>query len=232
VIVAVCGVAVVALAWFLVREQTAAVQAASIFGVSSLVTALSLLASHWMVRRASRSEESLRRLAYLDELTGLGNYRWFEERLAEETWRASRYLRPLSLVVLDLDGFKKLNDRDGHQAGNQVLAKVGERISRLARASDLAARFGGDEFVVICPETTAIEAARLAERIRRVSGEELELTLSAGVASLQGGEVQLAGLVEAADEALYRAKSLGGNRVVLARQQVAEGGSRAKTSVA
>lgn len=204
-----------------------ATDAATTLSLALLIAVLSISVGSWRSRRMAEAEERLEQLAYKDELTGLGNYRQFRDRLTEETQRAGRYRRPLSLILLDLDGFKTLNDRYGHQAGNLVLEKVGETIRNAVRSSDIASRYGGDEFAVICPETTAIEAAQLAERIRSliadvdVAGPEYQITLTAGVAALGRGERGPGTLIDSADSALYRGKSLGGNRVVLNRPESA-----------
>ena len=127
-----------------------------------------------------------------DRLTGLYNYGYFSDALARECRRADRYDTPLSLVLLDLDGFKAFNDRHGHEAGNRLLAAVGETITACRRSSDVAARFGGEEFALLVPGE-AHEALEAAERIRRAvaeislvvsGGERVGITISAGVASL------------------------------------------------
>ena len=108
-----------------------------------------------------------RQLAELDSLTGLYNRRSFHDALQREVARARRYERRLALVVLDLDDFKRVNDTAGHLAGDAVLAEVGRRILSLVRATDIACRFGGDEFAVILPESTRADAELLADRIVR-----------------------------------------------------------------
>jgi len=133
-----------------------------------------------------------------------------------------RSLTPLAAALLDLDHFKQINDRFGHAKGDEVLAAVGAALRSCLRASDFAGRFGGEELLVLLPETTAQEALALTERIRdmiasiRVQGVERAITVSIGVADLiqHGGDAS--GLLRQADRALYTAKATGRNRVVIA----------------
>jgi diguanylate cyclase (GGDEF)-like protein/putative nucleotidyltransferase with HDIG domain len=158
----------------------------------------------------------LRALAATDPLTGLANHRAFQERLAQEVARARRYERPLALVLLDLDHFKRVNDAHGHQAGDAVLAEVARRLSAAARGADLVARVGGEEFAWLLPDTDPAGALALAERMRHaveilpfpgVGG----LTASLGVAGLdREGDGQ--DLFRRADLALIWAKLSGRNR--------------------
>ena len=159
--------------------------------------------------------------ATTDSLTGLANRWTFDEELALEWRRAERVGDPLALILLDIDNFKTVNDTHGHQAGDEVLRKVGEVLAASVRQVDLAARYGGEEFAVIVPETDLDGAIDLAERLRiALEGEEIELqngtrlsvTASFGAAvkgDLPAGEK----LVAAADELLYEAKRGGKNRV-------------------
>jgi diguanylate cyclase (GGDEF)-like protein len=163
----------------------------------------------------------LERMARADALTGLGNYRFLVERLGEESRRAARYGLPLALAMIDVDGLKRLNDTRGHAAGNTVLERVGRVLRAEVRESDAAARYGGDEFVVLLPHTTMEEAARFAERVRRrLAAVGVPVTISVGVAALAPSPAHDAPadrlaerLIEAADGALYRAKRAGGDRV-------------------
>ncbi|RME34465.1 MAG: diguanylate cyclase [Gammaproteobacteria bacterium] len=181
----------------------------------------------WGVNRdMERINARLHSLARTDELTGLANRRSFYEAFGREWNRARRYGGPISAVMLDIDHFKEVNDRYGHQTGDEYLRSVAQVLSRAAqRAGDLVARLGGEEFILVLPGTVAREAARVAERVRREL-EELalpnvdaptgpRLTISAGVASLRPGEDNSPDdLIRLADEALYRAKEEGRNRVV------------------
>jgi len=159
--------------------------------------------------------------ATTDSLTGLANRWTFDEELALEWRRAERVGDPLALILLDIDNFKSINDGHGHQAGDEVLRKVGEVLAASVRQIDLAARYGGEEFAVIVPETDLDGAIDLAERLRSAleteeieleNGGRLSVTASFGAAikgDLPGGEK----LVAAADKALYEAKRAGKNRV-------------------
>jgi diguanylate cyclase (GGDEF)-like protein len=166
-----------------------------------------------------RQADRLEVLSRTDALTGLGNRRQFEERLAAEVARARRHGHGLSLLVVDLDGLKLLNDRQGHRAGDAALRRAAAAIRQGSRASDVAGRWGGDEFVVLAPDTASEEAVALAERIRRLSGQAagndsaLAITVSIGVASLALGD-DAEGLLRRADGALLEAKRLGGDRVI------------------
>jgi diguanylate cyclase (GGDEF)-like protein len=168
----------------------------------------------------ARRYAEARALADLDALTGLHNRRYFHETLAREVTRALRYQRRLSVIVLDLDDFKAINDRVGHLAGDAVLAEAAERLLTVVRGADIACRVGGDEFAVILPESNAEEAQLLAGRVARsISSRPIAnagtLLLSAGAAELRQGD-RPNDVFERADDALYRAKELGKARTVLA----------------
>jgi diguanylate cyclase (GGDEF)-like protein len=158
----------------------------------------------------ARRFDELRRLADLDSLTGLHNRRSFHELLTREVARARRYERGLALIMLDLDDFKRINDRIGHLAGDTVLGEVALRLRAVVRSTDLASRIGGDEFAVILPESSREEADLLAARISKAVGvEEIAhagtLKISAGVAEL-GPEDTPTSLFERADNELYEVK--------------------------
>jgi diguanylate cyclase (GGDEF)-like protein len=151
------------------------------------------------------------RLAELDSLTGLLNQGVFHDVLAREVARSRRYGRRLALIVLDLDDFKRINDRIGHLAGDAVLAEVAARLRTVVRSTDVACRVGGDEFAVILPESTRGDADHLAARIERaVAGEPIAksgtLRISAGVAELSSDDTA-SDFFNRADEDLYRAKA-------------------------
>jgi diguanylate cyclase (GGDEF)-like protein len=162
---------------------------------------------------ARRREESV-----TDHLTGLANRRGFDDRLAAELERAVRHGRALSLVIVDLDHFKEVNDVHGHAAGDAVIAHVAGELRARARFGELVARIGGEEFAWMLPETSLADATRAAERARAgIAGSPapggLRVTLSAGAAELEPG-IDAAALCRRADEALYRAKAAGRDRVV------------------
>jgi diguanylate cyclase (GGDEF)-like protein len=166
--------------------------------------------------------ERLRLLATTDGLTGLFNHRHFQERLAEEFKRLGRYPRPLSLLLADIDYFKKVNDAYGHPAGDAVLRKTAAILRRIVRETDIPARYGGEEFAALLIDTDKAGALRVAERLRKAVAESafevdhqraLKVTVSIGVASCPDGASGRKELVELADKALYRAKHGGRNRV-------------------
>jgi diguanylate cyclase (GGDEF)-like protein len=164
------------------------------------------------IENARRFREA-RKLADLDALTGLHNRRYFHETLAREVDRAQRYQRRLSLVMVDVDGFKEINDRIGHLAGDAVLAEIAERIRQVVRSADIPCRVGGDELAVILPEVEMGQARQLVGRIQRaVSSQPIlragRVRVSAGVADLQPNDTPTS-LFERADESLYAAKHAG-----------------------
>ena len=168
----------------------------------------------------------------LDSLTGLNNRRHFDEIMEKENERAGRYHHPTSLIMLDLDYFKKVNDTFGHQTGDLVLQSLGKILLEVVRQSDTPCRYGGEEFTVILPETRLCEAKNIAERIRQRIEQQnivthnnihLRITASFGIASTE--ENRTVDLIAAADQALYQAKENGRNRVatnLMASQAVIE----------
>jgi diguanylate cyclase (GGDEF)-like protein len=172
-----------------------------------------------------QAQLALERLATLDGLTGIANRRCFDQSLRNELEHASRDGYPLSLLLVDIDHFKRYNDTYGHPAGDECLKRVAEVLSSQVRTYDLAARYGGEEFVVILPHQTLHGAAAVAERIRHaveqsVSVEPMmrgeSVTVSIGVAAWLPADVMSPELLVAqADAALYLAKDGGRNRIVL-----------------
>jgi diguanylate cyclase (GGDEF)-like protein len=166
--------------------------------------------------------ERITRLAVTDELTGLANRRRFMELLRQEVQRARRYGRPLTLLMIDLDRLKQINDEYGHAAGDAMLRGVAECMRNNLRATDRPARLGGDEFAALLPETARAEGLVIAERIRanvekfrtQVNSTVIHSTVSIGVASRAAGEVgDLPSFIHLADDALYQAKTGGRNAV-------------------
>jgi diguanylate cyclase (GGDEF)-like protein len=165
-------------------------------------------------------------LSVTDDLTQLYNSRYLRQVLRREVKRASRSGRPLSLLFIDLDGFKTVNDSHGHLAGSQALVEAAAVIRRSARETDVVARFGGDEFSIILPDTGSEGAVAVADRIReRVDeyrflaseGLQIHLTVSVGVGTLPDAAASAEELVRAADLAMYRVKDSGKNGVHIAR---------------
>lgn len=167
------------------------------------------------------SEERYRLLSVTDALTGLYNRRHLHYCLRAELERFGRYERPLALLVIDCDDFKLINDTHGHLEGDKVLQTLARLIGDALRTTDSAFRYGGEEFVILLPETTADAAVLLAERLRagfsaqRLLGEAHQSTISIGVAQYQAGESEHA-FIHRADEATYEAKRRGKNCVVVA----------------
>jgi diguanylate cyclase (GGDEF)-like protein len=164
------------------------------------------------IENARRFREA-RQLADLDSLTGLHNRRYFYETLGREVDRAQRYQRRLSLVIVDVDGFKEINDRIGHLAGDAVLAEIADRIRQVVRSADIPCRVGGDEFAVIVPEVEVGQARQLVGRIQRaVSAQPIaragRVRVSAGVADIQPNDSPTT-LFERGDESLYSTKHAG-----------------------
>ncbi len=168
------------------------------------------------VLREAKSLDRWQRSAHLDELTGLGNFRLLEERLTIETARAQRYRMPLTVAVADVDGLKTVNDRQGHQAGNQLLKGVGDALRKELRSSDLPIRYGGDEFMVLLPQTGLDEGVAVCERLL-ARLRETGISMSLGIASYGAADTSGRALMERADQASYRAKSLGGNQLCVDR---------------
>ncbi len=182
----------------------------------ALTFALTLM----ITRRLSNQLEDL---AMKDSLTGLINRRYFFIRGLDEVKRAIRYKNPLSIIMLDIDHFKKINDTYGHEAGDKVLVCIASILSQNVREVDIAARLGGEEFAILVPNTNAVDALVLAERLRNeiestscssLAGKA-NVTASIGVASLTPEMTDLDTLLRDADTAMYQAKGRGRNRVVL-----------------
>ncbi|GEM_PF-1077130 len=185
-----------------------------------------------------RKAEAYQRMSLTDPLTSLPNRRYLEERLFEEVERSKRYGTPLSFMLIDVDHFKRYNDLYGHTNADAVLMKSAQLLRRCVRSIDMAARFAGDEFCIVLPETDLADAERIAERVREnVAGMEFQsddgsvmgqVTFSIGVSSFSPSRQNPLAIIETADRALYKAKTLGRNCVVVyeeaavARQRITD----------
>ena len=174
-------------------------------------------------RRARDAQRDLAATTLTDRLTGLYNYGTFVDYLHNEVTKVDRYGGDLTLLMLDLDLFKQFNDRHGHEAGNDLLRRIGATIAALVRDADVAARYGGEEFALLIRGDES-QGYELAERLRRAvetvtvevrGGELVSSTVSAGIATYPAGAADEAELIEAADAALYESKRRGRNRVTI-----------------
>ena len=171
--------------------------------------------------RYKKIERQLANMALFDSLTGTLNRPAFYQHAEKEFTRSKRYYRPLSVIMLDIDHFKRVNDQYGHHGGDQVLQIFAEACQEVIRNTDLMGRVGGEEFAMLLPDTSMKAAFNLAERLRErinkypyLAGDMLiEITASLGVAELQSDDSDFKTLLQRADEALYRAKEKGRNRV-------------------
>jgi diguanylate cyclase (GGDEF)-like protein len=175
------------------------------------------------VRTVNRFEDA-ERLTITDDLTGLFNYRYLMKYLKADVKRCLRYKKKVSLLFIDVDGFKKINDTFGHLVGSQALAEMGQVFKRMVRETDVVGRYGGDEFVIVLPETPLNGAMVIAERIRKKVEEcefvaqnlSIRLTVSLGVANCPKHTLTAEGLIKKADAAMYRAKELSKNSIKVA----------------
>lgn len=199
--------------------QLAVLYLARVHGFLALLLALiaAVAALREQLHRALARAEALDELATTDGVTGLANRRAAEEALERLQRDATRYRRPVSVVLVDLDHFKEINDQHGHPAGDRVLAGAARTLAEQCRDADIVARWGGEEFIVIAPATRVADAEQLAERCRHAIAAEdfdgLSTTASFGVAELVAGET-VAALISRADARLYQAKRGGRDQVV------------------
>jgi len=197
-------------------------------GVSATNTALQFTLSNlaylmllYIFAHLRRHYAQMHQMAHTDALTGLTNRRAMQNKLEAELDRARRYSRTFAVLLADLDHFKRVNDTYGHSVGDQVLREAGQRLSQHLRDSDSLARWGGEEFLVLVPETNLLQAQHLAQRllesIRETPISGVHVTLSLGVACYRQGDT-VATILSRADEAMYRAKAAGRNQVMLEEQ--------------
>jgi len=192
-----------------------------------VVCSLSLRTTRDIMQNYALKQENI-----TDSLMGIFNRRYLDRRLKDETERALSYSQPLSIFLIDIDHFKLVNDNYGHQVGDLVLKNIAQLIKRSLRESDVLARFGGEEFVVILPRTQGSTSYTLAERIRHVVADfqqviprdsdneplSINVTVSIGVAELNAQCKDCQCLIENADRALYQAKRNGRNRVIISKR--------------
>jgi len=193
------------------------------FAVACVILCVGQLQCLKRMRHDTR--DKIEMMTFVDELTGVYNYRYLEQRLTEELQRAKRHNAPLSVIYIDFDNFKLVNDTFGHEAGNTVLQRVAQMARTSARGEDFVGRLGGDEFLIVLPQTDSAGALIAAERVKKkldsmelvaATGERLDfLTYSLGVASYPASAETKDELIRAADEAMYRAKKAGGDRVCI-----------------
>ena len=175
-----------------------------------------------MLEKLKEGYERIEKISITDSLTGCYNYHYFQQIMDQEIVRANRYLHPVSLIIADMDHFKALNDQWGHLKGNEVLKTVSSVIANTIRQTDILVRYGGDEFIILLPETDLAGAVKEAERVRDEvqkrcvfvwDATTVNITVSVGVAGFSKPPMDKAVLLERADKALFRSKGQGKNRV-------------------
>jgi len=204
------------------HERWFHVATGSILAAAVLLAGLILLYFRRLRAKLVKAQELTEQLANTDALTGVPNRRQLMSRLEEELARSSRTGKPLACALLDVDHFKRVNDTLGHQVGDEVLVALTRIVREVVRSYDLLGRFGGEEFLLLLPETDLEKAAELAERVRQAMQERLAatagatlldpVTVSLGVTAQRPGDT-LESIIKRADDALYRAKQNGRNRV-------------------
>jgi diguanylate cyclase (GGDEF)-like protein len=212
----------------LLREKSARLQAEKIAEEKSRELYLKSQELERALEEEGRLKLELEKLSLTDPLTGLNNRRGFDLAARQQIMVAIRHHRPLSLLMLDIDFFKRVNDTYGHAAGDRVLERLSAIIFKNIRSLDIPARLGGEEFCILLPETNGDEALLLAERLRLVVAEEkfnsgdltFSITISIGLVECSCGDDALERLLERGDLALYKAKQSGRNRSVVWSKEI------------
>jgi diguanylate cyclase (GGDEF)-like protein len=190
-----------------------------LFGVTTTVSLLGLIYffTALLIRRLAEARKQIEQIAITDYLTGLYNRRHLLSRFKEEFEKVKRLNTPLCCIIADIDHFKSVNDRLGHLSGDEVLKDVARLLRNMVRAYDILGRYGGEEFLVILPDTRVEDARHLAERMRVRVKEEVTiagpLTISLGVTAMHAGDDTIDDIIKRADTRLYRAKKTGRDRV-------------------
>jgi len=193
------------------------------FTMDQIHIAVNKAVEHRELRRRAREREFYMELSYVDALTGINNRRFLDESLESEIQKAARHGTSVVLLMLDIDDFKVYNDRNGHQKGDQALARLGRLFKSVCRSYDIVTRYGGEEFAIVFPRADKSNAVELSGRIIKevretaFEGEDLlpsgSLTVSIGVAAFPEHARDAAGLIRCADQALYAAKRAGKNNI-------------------
>jgi two-component system cell cycle response regulator len=183
------------------------------------ITLLRAAERHFLLNEASE-KEYYKELSVLDGLTGLYNYRYFDELISREISRAKRYPQEFSLLMIDIDEFKKYNDKHGHPQGDELLKQIAKIFLQSIRCVDMVFRYGGEEFVIILPQTPIEGAVVVSKRILNIVKSKIPVSVSIGVATFPADASTKKGLIECADQALYRAKALGKCQVCVFERNV------------
>ncbi len=210
-----------ALTWFAADFATGHSYTTPVFYFwNTLLRGINFLVVVWLVTSLKSERDMQTHLARTDAITGLANTRWFHEFLEQETARVSRYRKPISVMYIDLDNFKQVNDRSGHREGDRALLFVADTLRKHLRKTDFVARVGGDEFAVVLTETGPEIAPQLSEKILSRLCAEMEkenwpITFSMGVVTAQGGSyiIPPEAILHQADDLMYEVKRSGKNNV-------------------
>jgi diguanylate cyclase (GGDEF)-like protein len=232
-----CTIVLVLAAFLLWRwQELSTVVLAVTLGLVAVALSVMFYAFDSLHRTTAGVRERLEALTFIDEATGVYNYRYLEIRLQEEMERVRRYRGSTALLYLDLDRFKLVNDRFGHQVGNVVLREIAQRLRSGTRSCDILGRLGGDEFLGILPDTSAEKSLTLADRliqsIREYTYETRGgalidfVTLKVGIAAFPENGEDMDQVIQAADSAVYQAKAQGGNCACLAEGVAADAAPR------